>query len=43
MLLEGMFTGIVFVVALLLDAEEGDADRPLEFLAVILILIGENN
>jgi len=43
MLVEGMTIGIVFVVALLVDVREGEDDKPLEFSAVILILIGANN
>jgi hypothetical protein len=38
-----MLTGIVLVVALLVDVREGEAEIPLEFSAVILILIGVNN
>jgi hypothetical protein len=35
--------GIVLVVALLVDVIEGESEKPLEFLAVTLILIGVNN
>lgn len=35
--------GIVLVVALVVEVREGDSEKPLEFLAVTLILIGANN